>query len=119
MDSRWSWLGAVAASAGVIAAMGCHAGSSKPARPLTPVEAAGQQVFARQCAGCHYADTDDGLQGPGLKGIFRKPYLPSGAVANDTRVSRVIIYGRAMMPPMGNNLNDQDLQELLAYLHTL
>jgi len=40
-------------------------------------------------------------------------------VANDTRVSRVIIYGRAMMPPLGSNLTDQDLQELLAYLHTL
>ena len=103
----------------LLAAFGCHAGPTKPARPLTPTEAAGQQVFARQCAQCHYAESDDGLQGPGLKGIFRKPYLPSGAAANDTRVSRVIIYGRAMMPPMGNYLTDQDLQALLAYLHTL
>jgi mono/diheme cytochrome c family protein len=107
------------ATLSLVAACGCHSGPSTPARPLTTQEAAGQQVFARQCAGCHYADSDDGLQGPGLKGIFRKPYLPSGAVANDTRVSKVIVYGRGMMPPMGNNLTDQDLRELLAYLHTL
>ena len=104
---------------GVLAVNGCHSTPAKPARPLTPVESLGQQVFARQCASCHYPDSDDGLQGPGLKGIFRKPYLPSGAAANDTRVSRVVVYGRAMMPPMGNYLTDQDLQNLLAYLHTL
>lgn len=103
---------------GLLLIAGCH-GSSNPARPLTAQEAAGQQVFARQCANCHYADTDEGLQGPGLKGVLKKPYLPSGAVANDTRVTRVIVYGRAMMPPMGNYLTEQDLQELLAYLHTL
>ena len=108
-----------AAAVAFMAASGCHSGSTEPGRPLTPGETAGQQVFARVCAGCHYADSDEGLQGPGLKGIFKKPYLPSGAVANDTRVTRVIIYGRAMMPPMANYLNDQDLQNLLAYLHTL
>jgi mono/diheme cytochrome c family protein len=109
----------LALSVGLIAAVGCKHSPAKTARPFTPREAAGQQVFARQCSSCHYADTDEGLQGPGLAGVFRKPYLPSGAVANDTRVSRVIEYGRGMMPPLGNNLSDEDLQNLMAYLHTL
>ena len=103
---------------GFLGAIGCKHPAA-PAKPLNPQEASGQQVFARQCATCHYADTDEGLQGPGLKGIFRKPYLPSGAVSNDTRVTKVIVYGRGMMPPLGNNLTEQDLQDLLAYLHTL
>lgn len=115
---RMTHLG-LALSIGLFAAVGCKHSPAKPAKPFTAQEAAGQQVFARQCSSCHYADTEEGLQGPGLAGIFRKPYLPSGAVANDTRVSRVIEYGRGMMPPLGSNLSDEDLQDLLAYLHTL
>jgi mono/diheme cytochrome c family protein len=51
--------------------------------------------------------------------VYRKKYLPSGAPANDERVTPVILRGRNMMPAYGNNLNDQQVQDLLAYLHTL
>ena len=37
-----------------------------------------------------------------------------------TRGSRaVILQGWGMMPPMGNTLTDQQLEDLMAYLHTL
>jgi mono/diheme cytochrome c family protein len=99
---------------------GCnHLPPSKPLSALTPQEASGQQIFVSLCSGCHYADTDKGMQGPGLGGIFRKPYLPSGAASNDARVSAVIVYGKGMMPALGNTLSDQQLQDLMAYLHTL
>jgi mono/diheme cytochrome c family protein len=52
-------------------------------------------------------------------GIFKKPYLPSGAPANDDRVTETILHGRNMMPAQGNRLDSQDLEDLLAYLHTL
>ena len=71
------------------------------------------------CATCHYSDSEEGLNGPGLLGLFRKPYLPSGGAASDTRVTAVILRGRGMMPPLGNTLSDQELADLLAYLHTL
>ena len=90
-----------------------------PSKPLTPQEAYGRQVFTNLCSNCHYSDSEDGLAGPGLKGLFRKPYLPSGGAANDARVTSVIVRGRGMMPPMGNTLTDQQLSDLLAYLHTL
>jgi mono/diheme cytochrome c family protein len=104
---------------GLLAACGCKHSPSKPVRALTPQEAAGKQVFVNQCSGCHYADTDKGLYGPGLEGLFRKPYLTSGMAANDTRVRAVILNGWAMMPPMGNRMSDQEFEELMAYLHTL
>jgi mono/diheme cytochrome c family protein len=92
---------------------------SKPLAELTPRELAGRQVFLKQCAECHYANSQQGLHGPGLEGIFRKSYLPSGMPANDERVTSVILHGRNMMPAFGNNLSDPQLEDLLAYLHTL
>jgi mono/diheme cytochrome c family protein len=112
------------ASAGVAAALllaGCKPslGPSKPVSALTPAEERGRAVYGQDCAGCHYADHTGDLHGPSLFGMFRKPYLPSGAPANDARVTPVILQGRNMMPGFGNQLTDQQLQDLLAYLHTL
>jgi mono/diheme cytochrome c family protein len=103
----------------LLIACGCKHSPSAPVRALTPQEAAGQQVFVNQCSGCHYADSDKGLSGPGLQGLFRKPYLTSGMAATDTRVRAVILHGWAMMPPMGNTMSEQQFEELMAYLHTL
>jgi mono/diheme cytochrome c family protein len=92
---------------------------SKPLSELTPQEAAGRQLFTTRCGGCHYPTTEAPLHGPGLRGLYKKKYLPSGAPANDNRVTNVIQHGRNMMPAFGNNLDDQQLADLLAYLHTL
>ena len=111
------------AVAGVAAAMllaGCHhLPPSKPLNELTPTEMHGYTVYRRQCAQCHNANSEQPLHGPGLQGIFKKPYLPSGAPANDDRVRAAILGGRNMMPAFGNVLDDQQVNDLLAYLHTL
>jgi mono/diheme cytochrome c family protein len=105
---------------GLLALLGCHhLTPSKPVNELTPQEAAGRQIFVSQCSSCHYANTEKGLNGPGLEGLFRKPYLPSGGAANDARVTAVIVQGRNMMPALGNTLSDQQLEDLMVYLHTL
>ncbi len=104
---------------GLLAVCGCKQSPSKPARALTPQESRGQQVFANQCSSCHYADSDKGMYGPGLAGLFHKPYLTSGIAANEARVRAVILHGWGMMPPMGNTLSDQEVEDLMAYLHTL
>jgi len=101
----------------LVPALGCH--KATPPKPLNPQEAAGKQVFVSRCSGCHYADSPDGLTGPGLQGLLHKPYLPSGRVANDHTVTGVILRGWGMMPPLGNTMTDQQLQDLMAYLHTL
>jgi mono/diheme cytochrome c family protein len=104
-------------SLALLPALGCH--HAAPPKPLTPQEAAGQQLFVSRCSNCHYADSANGLYGPGLQGLLRKQYLPSGRVANDKTVTGVILRGWGMMPPLGNTLTDQQLNDLLAYLHTL
>jgi mono/diheme cytochrome c family protein len=54
-----------------------------------------------------------------LFGLYRRKYLRSGAPANDDRITAVIQHGRGMMPAMGDSMDEQQLQALLAYLHTL
>ena len=103
----------------VVAGCGQPLAPSKLRELLTAHEASGYEVYRSACAGCHYANRQDALRGPGLLGLYRKPYLPSGAPANDDRVRAAIISGRGMMPAFGNKLDDQQLTDLIAYLHTL
>jgi mono/diheme cytochrome c family protein len=105
---------------GLLVVCGCNRLTpSKPLSELTPQEASGRQVFVSRCSSCHSADTEKGMNGPGLEGLFRKPYLHSGMAANDARVKEVIVRGKNMMPAQGNTLSDQQLEDLMAYLHTL
>jgi mono/diheme cytochrome c family protein len=86
---------------------------------LNAQQAAGRQIYQQYCAACHPAYSSSGDKGPGLKGVFRKPFLPSGLPANDRFVGQSIRMGRGMMPPMGDALSESQLDDLLAYLHTL
>ena len=107
-------------AAGLIA-VGCGPSlpPSKPLNQLTQQEAQGRQIFVGQCARCHYSNSDSALHGPGLFGLYRHKYLRTGAPANDDRVTDIILHGRGMMPSMGNSMDEEQLQALLAYLHTL
>jgi len=97
---------------------GCH--SVPPPTPLAQLneqQTRGYQVYQSACASCHYDRQAGDLHGPALIGIYKKAYMPSGAPANDDRVTETIAHGRGMMPPVP--LNDQEMQDLLAYMHTL
>jgi len=103
----------------LLISIGCNSPSGSANRPLTPQEERGRRIFEARCAVCHDAYSTNGRQGPGLQGLFRKQYLPSGAPANDDRARDAILFGRRNMPPSQNVLDDQQLNDLLAYLHTL
>ena len=109
----------VSSALALLAGCGPSLAPSKPLSQLTPEESQGRAIYNQLCASCHYANQTGDLHGPSLFGMYRKKYLPSGAPANDPRVIPVIERGRNMMPGFGNQLDDQQLQELLAYLHTL
>jgi mono/diheme cytochrome c family protein len=86
---------------------------------LNPQQAAGRHVYDRYCASCHEAYSSRSLRGPSLEGVFKKPFMPSGTPANDERVGEVISLGRSKMPSFGRVLTQQQIDDLLAYLHTL
>ena len=90
---------------------------SKPSSEWTPQEARGAAVYQAKCARCHYPDSTRPLHGPGLQALTKLKAMPSGAPPTDERLTEVILNGRNMMP--GTQLTDEQLQDLLAYLHTL
>jgi len=86
---------------------------------LNPQQSDGRRVYSRYCVSCHPAYSSRGGKGPGLKDLYKKPYLPSGLIANDRFVEQSILHGRNMMPAFADALSQPDLDELIAYLHTL
>jgi len=91
----------------------------KPLEQLTPTEQSGHMLFAQNCAVCHYDRETGALHGPSLLGVYKKQYLPSGAPANDERITWTIQHGRGMMPALGGQLSDDNIAYILAYLKTL
>jgi mono/diheme cytochrome c family protein len=86
---------------------------------LNAQQARGRRVFNIYCLVCHPPYSTHGNKGPGLEGLYKKQYLPSGLTATDEHVMQSIVQGRNMMPRFGDQLDQQELQDLVAYLHTL
>jgi mono/diheme cytochrome c family protein len=108
----------VCAACFAVALAGCKPlPPSKPASEWTAQEARGAAVFQQQCARCHYPTTTHPLHGPGLQALTKLKAMPSGAPPTDERLTNVILHGRGMMP--ATPLEDEQMQDLLAYLRTL
>ena len=87
---------------------------------LNAQQAAGRRLYDTYCDRCHEPYSSGGKQGPSLQSVFKKPYLNiSGLPANDERVGEIIKYGRTKMNGFGQVLNQQQVDDLLAYMHTL
>jgi mono/diheme cytochrome c family protein len=87
---------------------------------LNPQQAQGRQLYDNYCDRCHEPYSSHGKKGPSLKGVFKQQYLSlSGLPANDDRMTDIVKYGRAKMEGFGQVMTDQQIKDLLAYLHTL
>jgi mono/diheme cytochrome c family protein len=89
-----------------------------PLNQLNPQQAHGHAVFQSYCRQCHDDRDDEALHAPALLGVFKKQYLQSGAPATDEHVTTIVHQGYGMMPPI-RNMDPQNMDDLLAYLHTL
>jgi mono/diheme cytochrome c family protein len=87
---------------------------------LNPRQISGRHIYDQNCERCHSAYSSKDRKGPGLKGVFQRQYLTvSGMPANDDRVSDIIRMGRNNMQGFGQVLTQEQIDDLLAYLHTL
>lgn len=113
---------AIAALVFTLATTGCDVERRKSDDELglNPQQAAGRKLYDNYCDRCHEPYSSRGKKGPSLKGVFKRPYLElSGLPANDDRIADIVKYGRAKMEGFGQVMSDQQIKDLLAYLHTL
>ena len=86
--------------------------------------AKGKAMFEDNCQICHNADSEEEKVGPGLKGLFKKgPHKMADGTEHkqhtDEMIRKQIKEGSSAMPPIGASFSDQEVDDLLAYLHTL
>jgi len=87
---------------------------------LNPQQAAGRKLYDNYCDRCHEPYSSRGKKGPSMKGVFKRQYLElSGLPANDERMADIIKNGRAKMEGFGQVMTDQQIKDLIAYMHTL
>jgi mono/diheme cytochrome c family protein len=93
---------------------GCH---STPA--LSPQQAEGKHLYSVRCAHCH-EENDLALKKvpPDLHRIFKHSSLPSGTPTSDNEIRRVVLVGKGMMPSFNGRFSEDQMEALLAYLHT-
>lgn len=103
----------------VIAAVTGCGEKPKEKAPLTPAQLRGERLYQASCAVCHRADSEAPLNGPGLKGMYDQKFLTSGLPANDERVREIILRGRRTMPGYAGMYSEQQMDDLIAYLHSL
>lgn len=79
----------------------------------------GAQIFRRDCADCHYADSKEAKIGPGLYGLFKGEKLPAtGRPATEENVRKQITNPANVMPAF-TNLSEEEMKALLAYIKSL
>jgi mono/diheme cytochrome c family protein len=89
--------------AGVVVLSGCKsAPAPTPLAQLNAQQMRGYAVFQVRCGACHYDRKDAALHGPAMLGV-----------------TAAILHGHGLMPALGDTMDPQDLDDLLAYLHTL
>jgi len=105
---------AIFSVAGVTLLAGCRSAPS-----LTPQQAQGKHLYNVGCAHCH-EENDLHLKKvpPNLHGLFSRGTLPDGAPATDAEVERVLLTGKGMMPSFAYQMTRQQMDALVAYLHT-
>lgn len=87
-----------------------------------PVER-GRVAYFKHCVACHSPDTDEYVAGLALKGYFNNPptELSDGTLfpRTDEAIRELIGKGTKNMPPLMKGITPEELDDILAYLHTL
>ena len=94
-------------------AAGCSRGPSQE-------EIAGRALYQLHCAQCHDNPPRYLIKTPPkLDKLFGGKTFPSGAPANDEELRRTIIEGLHTMPAFNGRLREDEVADLIAFLHTL
>jgi mono/diheme cytochrome c family protein len=108
-----SWMRVPVITSIFVIVLGCSRGPTRE-------EVAGRALYQLHCSQCHdnpprYLLT----RPPKLDKMFASNTLPSGAPATDEEVRRTIVEGLRTMPAFKGRLREDEIRDLMAFLHTL
>jgi len=86
---------------------------------LADGDAAKGKVLFQTCAGCHNTANDDRKMGPSLRTLFGKVTLRNGKHVDDESVREIVLEGYNGMPSFRYSFRPAEIDDLMAYLHTL
>jgi cytochrome c2 len=99
-------------------AMALSAFAAAPPKEHVPDAANGKELF-QTCAGCHNYANDQKKFGPSLRTLFGRVTLRNGKPASDANVRAIILDGYDRMPSFRYNFRPEEIDDLMAFLHTL
>jgi mono/diheme cytochrome c family protein len=101
------------------AAVAASVASCRPALTLTPQQIEGKHLYDVGCAHCH-EENDLHLKKvpPSLHGVFNRNTLPDGEPATDAEVEQILMAGKGMMPSFAYQMTKEQMDAVVAYLHT-
>jgi len=94
------------------------AAAAEPPKEHIPDPAKGKELF-QTCAGCHNYTNDEKKFGPSLRTLFGRVTLRNGKPATDANVRGIILDGYDRMPSFRYNFGGEEIDDLMAFLHTL
>jgi len=108
-----SWMRLPVITSIFVIVLGCSRGPTRE-------EVAGRALYQLHCSQCHdnpprYLLT----RPPKLDKMFASNTLPSGTPATDEEVRRTIVEGLRTMPAFKGRLREDEIRDLMAFLHTL
>lgn len=88
-------------------------------KELNASQRRGQAYYSSNCYDCHEEDQLDLIKAPPkLHRLFSHHYLPDGTtLATDESVRQVIVYGKRTMPAFHGRLSNDQVDDIIAYLH--
>ena len=109
---------AIVGAAFLIAGVVCLSQSSQAltgADKTSPSVHAGHDVYVHMCFQCHSINEGEVRLGPSLYGEMKKPQPKKSA----TEIRAILKNGKGKMPSFQDKLAAEDVENLLAYIHTL
>jgi len=81
--------------------------------------AKGEKIFKDSCSFCHNTDSTKWSAGPGLKGLLRNPTLPVSKKASTPENITAQLKKPYKDMPSFENLQEEDIDHVIAFLNTL
>ncbi len=103
----------------VVVLMAVEIVGCRSTQKLTDQQAEGEHLYNIGCAHCH-EQNDLHLKRvpPSLHDLFTRSTLPDGEPATDEQVEQVLRSGKGMMPSFAYQMTKEQMDAVVAYLHS-